>query len=98
MTRPGTPPTLIAAAQRPNSAAPSTYQLRNPGQAEGVFRRDVPERWLLTTYLTLVHAAGREVAMGAMTADEGERALISTLLAAYSRVPSGGSSSHSDQH
>jgi AcrR family transcriptional regulator len=61
------------------------------GQAEGVFRRDIPERWLLTTYFTLVHAAGREVAVGAMTPDDAEHALISTLLAAYSRAPRTGS-------
>ena len=54
------------------------------GQAEGVFRRDLPEQWLLTTYFTLVHAAGREVAAGALTADDAERALVSTVLAAYS--------------
>jgi AcrR family transcriptional regulator len=57
------------------------------GQAEGVFRRDLPERWLLTTYFTLVHAAGREVAAGAMTTEDAEHALISTLLAAYSSTP-----------
>ena len=57
------------------------------GQAEGVFRRDLPERWLLTTYFTLVHAAGREVAAGAMTPDDAERALLTTLLAAYSSAP-----------
>ena len=32
MTRPGHPSTRIAAAQRPDSAAASTYQLRNPGE------------------------------------------------------------------
>ncbi len=57
------------------------------GQAEAVFRRDLPERWLLTIYFTLVHAAGREVAAGVMTADDAERSLVSTLLAVYSSTP-----------
>ena len=47
------------------------------------------ERWLLTTYFTLVHAAGRDVAAGTMTADEAQHAVISTLLAAYSAAPEG---------
>jgi hypothetical protein len=53
------------------------------GQDDGTFRSDVPDRWLLTTYFALVHAAGRDVAAGGMTAEEAEHALVSTLLAAY---------------
>ena len=36
MTRPRGPSTLIAAAQPPNSATSSTYQLRNPGWQAGI--------------------------------------------------------------
>jgi AcrR family transcriptional regulator len=53
------------------------------GRGEGVFRRDVPEAWLLSTYFALVHAAGHDVAAGALAADEAEQALQRTLLGAF---------------
>jgi TetR/AcrR family transcriptional repressor of mexCD-oprJ operon len=53
------------------------------GQRDGIFRGDVPPRWLLTTYFAFVHAAGREVAAGASTATEAERSLIRTVLGAF---------------
>jgi AcrR family transcriptional regulator len=52
------------------------------GRREGTFRRDVPERWLMTTYFTLVHAAGHEVAVGNATSGEAEKALSNLLLGA----------------
>jgi TetR/AcrR family transcriptional regulator, mexCD-oprJ operon repressor len=57
------------------------------GRREGSFRRDVPERWLLTTYFALVHAAGRDVAVGASKPADAQRALGRTLLAAFSPPP-----------
>jgi TetR/AcrR family transcriptional repressor of mexCD-oprJ operon len=57
------------------------------GRSEGSFRADVPESWLLTAYFALVHAAGREVAAGAMQPAEAEQALSRTLLAALSPPP-----------
>jgi AcrR family transcriptional regulator len=53
------------------------------GRREGTFRDDVSERWLLTTYFALVHAAGREVATGAVDPRSAEQALGTTLLAAF---------------
>jgi len=54
------------------------------GRRDGTFRRDVPERWLMTTYFTLVHAAGHEVAVGNATYGEAENALSKLLLGAFS--------------
>ena len=53
------------------------------GRRDGTFRQDVPERWLLTTYFTLVHAAGHEVALGASTVSEAQESLQRTLLSAF---------------
>jgi AcrR family transcriptional regulator len=53
------------------------------GRRSGAFRRDVRERWLMTTYFTLVHAGGQEVAAGNATYDEVEDALSRLLLGAF---------------
>jgi AcrR family transcriptional regulator len=53
------------------------------GRREGTFRRDVSERWMLTTYFALVHAAGRDVAVGAGDAAETGQELARTLLSAF---------------
>ena len=37
------------------------------GRREGTFRSDLPASWLVTTYYTLVHGAGREVVGAAST-------------------------------
>jgi TetR/AcrR family transcriptional repressor of mexCD-oprJ operon len=58
------------------------------GRRDGTFRRDVHERWLMTTYFTLVHAAGHEVAIGNATYKEAEAALSRILLGAF-RTPDG---------
>ena len=58
-------------------------ELVNRGRREGVFRNDVPVPWLLTVYFALVHAAGRQVANGASTANEAEQFLLPTLLGAF---------------
>lgn len=56
------------------------------GRRDGVFRRDVPERWLVACYFTLVHAAGHEVASGAATHAEAEDALSRLLLGAFGKA------------
>jgi AcrR family transcriptional regulator len=56
------------------------------GRRDGAFRRDLPERWLMTTYFTLVHAAGHEVAVGHATSGEAEKALSKLLLGAFGAV------------
>lgn len=56
------------------------------GRRDGTFRRDLPERWLLTTYFTLVHAAGHEVAVNNATDAEAEKALAALLLGAFGAV------------
>ena len=60
------------------------------GRRDGTFRRDVSQRWLLTTYFALVHAAGREVMLGASSLDVAEHALRRTLLGAFAPAPPGG--------
>jgi hypothetical protein len=57
------------------------------GRLAGTFRSDVPEWWMLTTYFALVHAAGRDVAVGAGDAEEAGQALARTLLGAFAPPP-----------
>jgi AcrR family transcriptional regulator len=59
------------------------------GRREGTFRRDVSEQWMLTTYFALVHAAGRDVAVGAGEATGRGQELARTLLSAFA-APSAG--------
>jgi AcrR family transcriptional regulator len=54
------------------------------GRREGSFRTDLPTSWLVTTYYTLVHGAGREVIDGRLRAADAPRFLTATLLAALS--------------
>jgi AcrR family transcriptional regulator len=53
------------------------------GRSQGIFRSDVPETWLMSTYFALVHAAGHDVAAGALDPDEAEQVLQCTLLGAF---------------
>lgn len=54
------------------------------GQASGAFNADVPTRWLLTVSLDLIHAASGEVSAGRMSEDAAERALVASVLGAFS--------------
>lgn len=54
------------------------------GQRDGTFRPDVPPQWLLGTYFALVHLAGDQVAAGALSEDDAELVLLSTVTAAFS--------------
>ena len=59
------------------------------GRREGTFRSDLPASWLVTTYYTLVHGAGREVG-GRLDPADAPRLLRATLRAALlSRRPPG---------
>ena len=51
------------------------------GRAAGEFRTDLPVEWLVTSFYTLMHAAGTEVDAGTLPAEDAARVLESTLLA-----------------
>jgi TetR/AcrR family transcriptional repressor of mexCD-oprJ operon len=55
------------------------------GQAEGVFRTDVPAAWHLSMLLALVHAASAEMRAGRVPDDNAEAALVATVLGAVAR-------------
>jgi AcrR family transcriptional regulator len=63
------------------------------GRHQGAFRSDVPERWLVTVYFALVHAAGREVAAGARAAADAERDLARSILGVFT-PPTGSPPTH----
>jgi AcrR family transcriptional regulator len=52
------------------------------GQADGVFRADVPAAWHLTVVLALIHAASGTLQAGHGTPEAIESALVSTVLGA----------------
>ena len=62
-----------AAAFRPVAA------LVARGRRDGVFRTDVPARWLVTSFFTLMHACGDEVRAGRLKAADAPRILQATL-------------------
>ncbi|MEN3533888.1 TetR/AcrR family transcriptional regulator [Microbispora sp. ZYX-F-249] len=51
------------------------------GQEEGVFRKDLPLDWMVTSLFSLIHTAADEVEAGKVTQDAAPRLLTSTLLA-----------------
>jgi hypothetical protein len=52
------------------------------GQADGVFRADVPAAWHLAMILALIHAASGTLQAGHGTPEQIEPALIATVLGA----------------
>jgi AcrR family transcriptional regulator len=52
------------------------------GQADGVFRRDVPVSWHLAVIRALVHAASAELQSGRLSEAEVEATIVTTVLAA----------------
>jgi AcrR family transcriptional regulator len=54
------------------------------GQRAGVFRNDLPKKWLVTTAFSLIHAAAEDSAAGRLDADDAARIIAATLLAALS--------------
>jgi TetR/AcrR family transcriptional repressor of mexCD-oprJ operon len=54
------------------------------GQADGVFRADVPAGWHLSMLMALIHAASGELGAGRMSDDDAGAALVATILGAVS--------------
>lgn len=54
-------------------------RLADRGRADGTFRSDVPESWLVAVYFSLVHTAGREIAAGTLDDDTVVPALVAVL-------------------
>jgi AcrR family transcriptional regulator len=52
------------------------------GQADGVFRSDVPAAWHLGMCLALVHAASAELRAGRVAEEDAQAALVATVLGA----------------
>ena len=52
------------------------------GQAEGVFRADVPPGWHLAMTVALIHAASNEARAGRIQDDNAEVAVVATVLGA----------------
>jgi AcrR family transcriptional regulator len=57
------------------------------GQAEGVFRADLPVVWHLAVVRAIVHAASAAIQGGRLTEAEAEAAMLSTAVAAISPGP-----------
>jgi TetR/AcrR family transcriptional regulator, mexCD-oprJ operon repressor len=53
------------------------------GQRAGTFRTDLPEQWLITTAVSLMHAAAEDTAAGRIEAGDAARLITATLLAAF---------------
>jgi TetR/AcrR family transcriptional regulator, mexCD-oprJ operon repressor len=53
------------------------------GQQAGVFRRDLPKQWLITTVFSLMHAAAEDASAGRIKAEDAPRLITATLLAAF---------------
>jgi TetR/AcrR family transcriptional regulator, mexCD-oprJ operon repressor len=65
------------------------------GQRTGVFRTDLPKRWLVSTAFSLMHGAAEDAAAGRLKVDQAAGLITATLLAAFTppgakvRVPRG---------
>jgi TetR/AcrR family transcriptional regulator, mexCD-oprJ operon repressor len=57
------------------------------GQADGVFARDLPLAWLVTTFYTLMHAAAQEADQGTLPPETAPAVLTRTLLSALAAPP-----------
>jgi hypothetical protein len=53
------------------------------GQDAGIFRRDMPQQWLITTTYSLMHAAAEDAAAGRLDAGDAAGLITATLLAAF---------------
>lgn len=67
------------------------HKLLERGQAEGVFRSDLPSSWLVGTMHSVMHGAAEEIQAGRLTTDDAARVITATVLAAFTppgrRVP-----------
>jgi TetR/AcrR family transcriptional repressor of mexCD-oprJ operon len=57
--------------------------LARRGQAEGVFREDLPVGWLISSYFALMHACGEEVRAGTLAREDAVAILQPTLRAVF---------------
>lgn len=66
-------------------------QLIERGQAEGVFRSDLPTSWLVGTMHSVMHNAADEINAGRLTTDQAADCITATVLAAFTppghRIP-----------
>lgn len=53
------------------------------GQRGGEFRTDLPKHWLITTTVSLMHAAAEDASAGRVKADQAPGLVTATLLAAF---------------
>lgn len=53
------------------------------GQAMGQFRTDLPESWLVSLAMNVMHAAATEVSAGRLTSGQAPSVVAGTLLAAF---------------
>jgi AcrR family transcriptional regulator len=53
------------------------------GRNEGAFRTDVPLRWMVAAYYSLMHGAGREVVEGRLDPADAPAVLTATILGAF---------------
>jgi TetR/AcrR family transcriptional regulator, mexCD-oprJ operon repressor len=56
------------------------------GQAEGVFRDDLPANWLVSVLHNVMHGAAIDVAKGRLDPADAPRFISETILAAYERT------------
>jgi TetR/AcrR family transcriptional repressor of mexCD-oprJ operon len=84
---------ILAAAQKELSPvrirelheapAARVARLVERGQAEGVFRGDLPVSWLVVTLHNLMHGAADEIQAGRLTPEDAAGAIAATALAAF---------------
>jgi AcrR family transcriptional regulator len=61
-------------------------ELLERGRAEGTFRTDLPEPWMVATFYSLMHAAADEIAAGRLDGEDAGHLLAITLLSAFTPV------------
>jgi TetR/AcrR family transcriptional regulator, mexCD-oprJ operon repressor len=72
---------------RHGSVLGAVQPLIERGQADGVFRTDVPAGWHLSMLLALIHAGSAELRAGRVPEASAEAALVATVLGAVSPSP-----------
>jgi len=60
------------------------------GRAEGAFRTDLPESWMVATFYSLMHAAAEEIGAGRLDGQDAGHLLATTILAAFGPASSTG--------
>jgi AcrR family transcriptional regulator len=68
--------------QRHGTVLDELQPLIERGQADGVFRPDVPAAWHLGMLMALVHAASGELRAGRVREEDAQAALVATVLGA----------------